>query len=79
MSSIRKPTEGLGAPWYCSTSPMPRSWKKRGSEVPAAQFKSGISPSTSSKCWTPAVRSVSASSTVTLCGSSAAWWDADSP
>ena len=25
MSSIRKPTEGFGAPWYCSTSPMPRS------------------------------------------------------
>src|ERR1700680_1164156 len=71
MSSIRKPTDGLGAPWYCSTSPMPRSWKKRGREVPAAQLRSGIRPSTSSKCWTPAPRSVSRPITVTLCGSSA--------
>src|ERR1700681_2080927 len=58
MSSIRKPTEGLGAPWYCSTSPMPRSWKKRGRDVPPAQLRSGTRPSTSSKCWTPAPRSV---------------------
>src|SRR5712664_2808848 len=50
---------------------MPRSWKKRGREVPAAQLRSGIKPSTSSKCWTPAARSVSRSMTVTLCGSSA--------
>src|ERR1700730_6415454 len=71
MSSIKKPTEGLGAPWYCSTSPMPRSWKKRGRDVPPAQLRSGTRPSTSSKCWTPAPRSVPWSITVTLCGSSA--------
>src|ERR1700730_4421688 len=71
MSSIKKPTEGLGAPWYCSTSPMPRSWKKRGRDVPPAQLRSGTRPSTSSTCWTPAPRSVPWSITVTLCGSSA--------
>src|ERR1700738_4047962 len=71
MSSIKKPTEGLGAPWYCSTSPMPRSWKKRGRDVPPAQLRSGTRPSTSSTCWTPAPRSVPWSSTVTLCGRSA--------
>ena len=27
MSSIRKPTDGFGAPWYCSSSPAPRIWK----------------------------------------------------
>jgi hypothetical protein len=27
ISSTRKPMDGFGAPWYCSSSPMPRSWK----------------------------------------------------
>src|SRR6202142_2643543 len=70
MPSIRKPTDGFGAPWYCSTSPTPRSWKKRGLEVPDAQLRAGTRASTSSKCCTPAAFSVPASSTVTLCGSS---------
>ncbi len=68
MSSIRNPTDGLGAPWYCSSSPMPRIWKKRGREVPPDQFRFGTRPSTSAKCWRPAASSVVAGSTVMLAG-----------
>ena len=67
----QKPTDGFGAPWYCSTSPMPRSWKSGVAKCRRPDIRSGIKASTSSKCWTPAYRSVSSSSTVTLCGSSA--------
>ncbi len=72
MSSIRKPTDGLGAPWYCSSSPTPRSWKYRGRDVPPDQFRFGTSPSTSCRCCRPADWSTSASSTVVLAGNSLA-------
>ena len=60
MSSIRKPTEGFGAPWYCCSSPMPRIWKYRGSEVSPAQLRFGTSAKTSSKFCCPASCSVAA-------------------
>ena len=47
---------------------MPRSWKKRGRDVPPAQFRFGTRPSTSAKCCSPAARSVAESSTVVLTG-----------
>ena len=66
MSSIRKPTEGFGAPSYCSSSPMPRIWKYRGREVPPANPRFGTSASTSPKWDSPARPNARASSTVTL-------------
>jgi hypothetical protein len=72
MSSMRNPTDGLGAPWYCSSSPTPRNWKNRGRDVPPDQFRFGTSPSTSCRCCRPADWSTSPSSTVVLAGNSLA-------
>jgi hypothetical protein len=68
MPSMRNPTDGFGAPCHCSSSPMPRSWKKRGRDVPADQLRLGTRPMTSWKCCTPAAASVRESSTVALAG-----------
>ncbi len=72
MSSIRNPTDGFGAPWYCSSSPTPRSWKYRGLDVPPDQLTFGTRASTSCRCCRPADWSTPASSTVVLAGNSTA-------
>ena len=66
MPSTRKPTEGLGAPSYCSSSPMPRTWKYRGRELAPAKFRFGTWAMASAKCWAPGACRVAWSRTTAL-------------
>src|SRR5210317_1600354 len=66
ISSIRNPTDGFGAPSYCSSSPMPRIWKYRARWPSPDQLRFGTVFTSSSKCCCAASRMKSPLRTVTL-------------